>query len=225
MLHSIMKEKILIAGGGCISEDLQTKLKNKYDVVVTSRSSGDFKGDLRDQSFVKQLVSQTGNVAGVICCVGGPGTNDKIDNLNIDFFSTIENNLYGPINLTRFYLPEMKKLGRGCFIYMSSNLTSCIRTPKNYFGYTLAKSSLEKMTDILSTNEADTGVRFNCLILGFVRTEKYKDKMNNQELVKKSGKVGGCVEVGQVHDIVEYILENKTITGLKARVDNGNHHN
>ena len=220
-----MKEKILIAGGGCISEDLQAKLKNKYDVIVTSRSSGDIKGDLSDQNFVKQLVQKTGPVSAVICCVGGPRSNDKIDNLNMDFFSTIENNLYGPINLTRFYLPEMKKIGRGCFIYMSSNLTSCIRTPKNYFCYTLAKSSLEKMTDILSTNEADTGVRFNCLILGFVRTEKYKDKMSNQELVKKTGKVGGCVEVGQVYEIVEYILNNKTITGLKARVDNGNHHN
>lgn len=219
-----MKEKILIAGGGCISEYLQENLKRRYEVILVSRSSGDFKGDLSDQSFVEKLTKQTGLVDNVICCVGGPQENDRIDNLGMNFFSTFENNLYAPLNLTRFYLPEMKKKNKGCFIYMSSNLTSCIRTPKNYLGYTLAKTSLEKMTDILSTNEVDTGVRFNCMILGFLRTKKYEKKMTNQDLIKRTGNIGGYVDLEQVYKMTNFILENKTITGLKARLDNGNCH-
>lgn len=224
MLHTSYKNKILIAGGGCIGDYLKNSLKNQYEIITASRSSGDYIGDLSDQNFVKDLEKKTGAVYGIICCVGGPQKNDCIENLDSKFFETFENNLFAPLNITRFYLEKMKEKNEGCFIYMSSNLTSCITSPEKYLAYTLSKSSLEKMTDILSTNKSSSGIRFNCIIPGFVRTNKYKEIMKNENLIKKTGKIGGYVELSQIHEMVDFILRNKTITGMKARIDNGNYH-
>lgn len=224
MLNTTTKKKILIAGEGDIGKYIKSKLQYDYSIITVSRSSGDYIGDLSDQNFVKNLAEKTGVVYSVICCVGGPQKNDCIDNLEFDFFTTFQNNLFAPINLTRYYFEKMKKEKEGCFIYMSSNLTSCIRTPKNYLAYTLAKSSLEKMTDILSTNEANTNIRFNCIKLGFVRTNKYRESMNNIDMIKKTGSLSGFVEEKQVYEMIKFILNNKSITGLTVRLDNGNHH-
>jgi 3-oxoacyl-[acyl-carrier protein] reductase len=218
-------DKILITGyNGGIGKEIAKSLFVNFNVITTSRKNADYCGDLSDFNFAKYLAEKTGFVDTIICCAGGIMENDTINNSDGVHIDVINNNLVTAINITKAYMPFMKLKRKGSFIYFSSNLTSSIQSSFENLSYTISKTAIEKMTEILSNTESKNGLRFYCLTPGFVRTKKNENKMKNQLLLSKIGKIGGYCTSEQIVEVINFIIKNESITGTKIKIDGGNQH-
>jgi NAD(P)-dependent dehydrogenase (short-subunit alcohol dehydrogenase family) len=81
----------------------------------------------------------------------------------------VENNLRGPLLLTRALLPPMVQRGHGHIVTVTSRGRAATRTG-TYSGYVLSKRALSALTESLAGPLTGTGVVAVDLLPGLVRT-------------------------------------------------------
>ncbi|MDP9181710.1 MAG: SDR family oxidoreductase [Actinomycetota bacterium] len=86
-----------------------------------------------------------------------------------DVWRVLENNLRGPLLLTRALLPAMVQRGHGHVVNVTSRGRAATRTG-TYTGYLLSKRALSVLTESLAAPLAGTGVVVVDLLPGLVRT-------------------------------------------------------
>jgi NAD(P)-dependent dehydrogenase (short-subunit alcohol dehydrogenase family) len=86
-----------------------------------------------------------------------------------DVWRVLENNLRGPLLLTRALLPPMVQRGHGHVVNVTSRGRAATRTG-TYTGYLLSKRALSVFTESLANPLAGTGVVVVDLLPGLVRT-------------------------------------------------------
>ena len=63
--------KILVVGGeGTIGKTVSNKLKEKHEVIIAGRTSGDLNVDISEIESIKNLFSQTGKLDAIVNCAG-----------------------------------------------------------------------------------------------------------------------------------------------------------
>lgn len=82
--------------------------------------------------------------------------------------SVLEVNLTGTLIPTLAVLPEMRKLGRGSIINVSSGVGNVAR--RRWGAYAISKWGVEALTKNLALEEADAGVRVNAVDPGRLQT-------------------------------------------------------
>jgi len=87
-----------------------------------------------------------------------------------DVWRVLENNLRGPLLLTRALLPAMVQRGHGHVVNVTSRGRAATRTG-TYTGYLLSKRALSVLTESLVAPLEGTGVVVLDLLPGLVRTE------------------------------------------------------
>ena len=87
-----------------------------------------------------------------------------------DVWRVLENNLRGPLLLTRALLPAMVQRGHGHVVNVTSRGRAATRTG-TYTGYLLSKRALSVFTESLANPLAGTGVVVVDVLPGLVRTE------------------------------------------------------
>lgn len=86
-----------------------------------------------------------------------------------DVWRVVENNLRGPLLLTRALLPPMVQRGHGHIVTVTSRGRAATRTG-TYTGYVLSKRALSALTESLAGPLTGTGVVAVDLLPGLVRT-------------------------------------------------------
>jgi NAD(P)-dependent dehydrogenase (short-subunit alcohol dehydrogenase family) len=86
-----------------------------------------------------------------------------------EVWRVLQNNLRGPLLLTRALLPAMVQRGHGHVVNVTSRGRAATRTG-TYTGYLLSKRALSVLTESLATPLAGTGVVVVDLLPGLVRT-------------------------------------------------------
>ena len=86
-----------------------------------------------------------------------------------EVWRVLENNLRGPLLLTRALLPAMVQRGHGHVVNLTSRGRAATRTG-TYTGYLLSKRALSVLTESLAAPLAGTGVVVVDLLPGLVRT-------------------------------------------------------
>jgi NAD(P)-dependent dehydrogenase (short-subunit alcohol dehydrogenase family) len=86
-----------------------------------------------------------------------------------EVWRVLENNLRGPLLLTRALLPSMVQRGHGHVVNVTSRGRAATRTG-TYTGYLLSKRALSVLTESLAQPLAGTGVVVVDLLPGLVRT-------------------------------------------------------
>jgi short-subunit dehydrogenase len=86
-----------------------------------------------------------------------------------DVWRVVENNLRGPLLLTRALLPSMVQRGHGHVVNVTSRGRAASRTG-TYTGYLLSKRALSVLTESLAEPLSGTGVVVVDLLPGLVRT-------------------------------------------------------
>lgn len=94
--------KILVIGGnGTIGKKVAERLKQKHEVIVAGRNSGDVQVDFSDSSSIKKMFELTGNFDAIVA-IAGDAKWDKFDNLSEeDFYIGIKSKLMGQVNVVR----------------------------------------------------------------------------------------------------------------------------
>jgi NAD(P)-dependent dehydrogenase (short-subunit alcohol dehydrogenase family) len=93
--------------------------------------------------------------------------NVEIDTLRF----TMETNFYGPLFLSRAFIPLMKKKKYGRVVNVSSGGGQMANMGRGYPAYKLSKVALNAMTRILADELRGTNILVNTMCPGWVRTD------------------------------------------------------
>ncbi|MEL6810879.1 MAG: short chain dehydrogenase [Bacteroidota bacterium] len=190
--------KILIIGGnGTIGKKVTARLKEKHEVIVGGRNSGDVIVDIADSSSIEHLFSDLGTVDAIVN-VSGEAKWDHFENLSEeDYYIGIKSKLMGQVNLVRIGKNFISKGG-------SITLTTGI----------LADDPVDMTTSAAMVNGGIHSfvkavalelneVRVNAVSAGLVEDayEKYKDYFPGYDAVGMDKVVNGYVKSveGKVH--------------------------
>lgn len=100
----------------------------------------------------------------------GVGNKGLVDADLDEIRKIMEINFYGPIKMSRMFIPLLKK-SKGRIINVSSGMGAISDMGAGYAGYRLSKAGLNVQTMLLA-NELDTyGVKVNSVCPGWVKTE------------------------------------------------------
>ena len=92
---------LIIGGNGTIGKKVALRLREKHEVIVGGRKSGDLTIDISDSASIERALNQIGKVDAIVN-VAGEAKWDKFDNLSEeDFYIGIRSKLMGQVNLVR----------------------------------------------------------------------------------------------------------------------------
>ena len=84
---------------------------------------------------------------------------------------TMEVNLYGPLMLSQYILPIMKRNGYGRVVNMSSSMGSITDMDPGSIAYRISKTALNAMTRLMALENAEHNILVNTVSPGWVRTD------------------------------------------------------
>jgi len=100
---------VIIGGNGTIGRKVTERLKEKHEVIIAGRSSGDVTVDFSDSNSIKNMFESIGKVDAIVS-IAGDAKWDKFENLTEDdFYIGIRSKLMGQVNVVRIgkdYLNE-----------------------------------------------------------------------------------------------------------------------
>lgn len=94
--------KILIIGGnGTIGTRVSAYFKQKHEVIIAGRNSGDVALDMSDSRSIKAMFAKVGKVDAVVCTAGEAKWAPFNSMTEDDFYIGIKSKLMGQVNLVR----------------------------------------------------------------------------------------------------------------------------
>jgi len=213
-----MKKLILFGGTGGLGQKLIPFLEKKYD--VTSVGSKDV--DITSFSEVQKYFSE--NEFDIVLNMSGSKYDvflSKIkDSDQEDINKMIDVNIKGNINIVSSCLPKMieKKYGR---IISISSVFSELNVPKNSI-YCASKAFVDRFISNANKENVKFGITCNTIQLGYWDggmcyrvEEKYQEMAKEKIGLKRWGKIE------ELHNTIDYIIENEYVSGTNLRIDGG----
>jgi NAD(P)-dependent dehydrogenase (short-subunit alcohol dehydrogenase family) len=94
--------KIVVIGGhGTLGKKVSERLKEKHEVIVAARTSGDFVVDITDSNSIKNLFEQTGKLDAIVSTAGATKWAAFDGMSEDDFYIGIKSKLMGQVNIVR----------------------------------------------------------------------------------------------------------------------------
>jgi NAD(P)-dependent dehydrogenase (short-subunit alcohol dehydrogenase family) len=213
-----MKKLIVFGGTGGLGQKLIPFLEKKYD--VTSVGSKDV--DITSFSEVQKYFSD--NEFDIVLNMSGSKYDvflSKIkDSDQEDINKMIDVNIKGNINIVSSCLPKMieKKYGR---IISISSVFSELNVPKNSI-YCASKAFVDRFISNANKENVKFGITCNTIQLGYWDggmcyrvEEKYQEMAKEKIGLKRWGKIE------ELHNTIDYIIENEYVSGTNLRIDGG----
>lgn len=185
-----MKKILVIGGAGTIGKPLVRQLREKHQVIVAGRKSGDERVDISQPDSIRDLFERL-EVVDAVVNVSGEAKWDRFENLSEeDFYIGIRSKLMGQVNLVRIGSEYVREGG-------SITLTTGI----------LADDPVEMTSSAAMVNGAIHSfvkavvldlekVRVNAVSAGLVADayEKYKDYFPGHDPVPMNKVVNGYIK-------------------------------
>lgn len=137
-----------------------------------------------------------------------------------DFDAVINTNLKGAFNLIRHSVKSMVKQRIGTIVNISS--VSGVIGNAGQLNYSASKAGLIGMTKTLAREVASRGITVNAIAPGFIESdmtdaiaEKYQEKVKEQIPVGRFGKAD------EIASAVNFLINNRYVTGQVIQVDGG----
>jgi NAD(P)-dependent dehydrogenase (short-subunit alcohol dehydrogenase family) len=186
--------------------------------------------DVTDREGTKRMVREIEDKTGPLeILVNNAGAHIKKPVLEVsdeEFESVIDTNLRSVFSLTREVLKYMIPRGSGSVINISS--MAAIYGLPGVVAYSSSKTGLLGLTRTLATENSHTGVRFNAIAPGFIKTDMFeaamdKDPDRRARIIARTpaGRFGTPDDIG----IAAVFLASQAadyITGVCLPVDGGN---
>jgi len=165
--------KILVIGGtGTIGKVVSKRLKEKDEVIIAGRNSGEVHLDIADKNTIKAALEKTGKLDAIVCVAGQAKWAAFNELSEEDFYIGIKSKLMGQVNLCRIGQRYLNPNG-------SITLTTGILADDPVIKTTSAamvNGALHSFVQAVAL-EIENGIRVNVVAVGVVQDayEKYKD--------------------------------------------------
>ncbi|MBT3383183.1 MAG: short chain dehydrogenase [Prolixibacteraceae bacterium] len=165
--------KILVVGGnGTIGKTVVNRLKEKHEIIVAGRKSGDIQVDISDIDSIKNMYKETDKLDAVVCCAGAAKWAAFNEMTEDDFYIGIKSKMMGQVNLVRIGKDYLNDGG-------SITLTTGILAEDPVYMTTnaaMVNGSIHGFVTAVS-QELKNGLRINVVAPGLVEdsAEKYAD--------------------------------------------------
>jgi NAD(P)-dependent dehydrogenase (short-subunit alcohol dehydrogenase family) len=213
-----MKKIVVFGGTGGLGSKLIPFLEKKYNVT----SVGSKNVDITSFSEVQKYFNE--NDFDIVLNMSGSKYDvflSKIkDSDQQDINKMIDVNIKGNINIVSSCLPKMieKKYGR---IISISSVFSELNVPKNSI-YCASKAFVDRFISNANKENVKFGITCNTIQLGYWDggmcyrvDEKYQEMAKEKIGLKRWGKIE------ELHNTIDYIIENEYVSGTNLRIDGG----
>jgi NAD(P)-dependent dehydrogenase (short-subunit alcohol dehydrogenase family) len=163
-------------------------------------------------------------------------TVDAVKLTDEDWMNSFEVNFFSAVRLDRGFLPNMIKRHAGVIIHITSVNSQLPAVTKP--AYSAAKAALTNYSKGLATQYSPNGIRVNCVVPGFTKTESSTQIIENisqfsgetyeyarQILVDSLGDtpMGRSALPSEIAELVAFLVSDKAsyITGGEYRIDGG----
>ena len=127
-----------------------------------------FAMDVADEGAWGRLASRVGDVQGLVCAAAVLDPVGPIGSYAVaDFRRTVEVNLLGTLLAIRACLPGLRAAGGAIVTFSGGGATAPL---PRFDAYAASKAAVVRLSENLSIELADQGVRINCVAPGFVAT-------------------------------------------------------
>jgi len=213
-----MKKIVVFGGTGGLGSKLVPFLEKKYDVT----SVGSKNVDITLFSEVQKYFNE--NDFDIVLNMSGSKYDvflSKIkDSDQQDINKMIDVNIKGNINIVSSCLPKMieKKYGR---IISISSVFSELNVPKNSI-YCASKAFVDRFISNANKENVKFGITCNTIQLGYWDGGMcYKVDEKYQEMAKEKIGLKRWGRIEELHNTIDYIIENEYVSGTNLRIDGG----
>ena len=176
--------------------------------------------------MVSKIIEQYGHIDVLVNNAAIEICSDFNEKDRESFIKVLNTNVVGTFLVSKYVGNEMKKVGKGRIINISSN-NGIDKYDPSTLEYDASKSAIINMTYNLAKEFAPY-INVNCVAPGWVKTEKIEqlDKsLDNKFIASESEKIllGRFADVEEIADVI-YFLSSKEasyINGTVIRVDGG----
>ncbi len=194
-----------------------------------------FAADIADETSADWLGAQVLDAFGAVdilinnagfgtSVAGRPGVTElRLDHVDL----LMRAHVYGPIALCRRLVPQMRALGRGDVVMVSSVAVQSLST--NMATYVMAKAAMEALAHVLAREERGNGVHVNIVAPGLTDTDMGLGLMQRTSGVQTMREVDAGMPFGfvcQPADIANAIAflvseRGRYVNGQRITVDGG----
>ena len=167
--------------------------------------------------------AQMGRLSGVVNCAGvlREARADEMPEAEADAMWAV--NVMGAGRVTRAALAH---LGAGTAVVNISSIVGAIGRFAGTAMYSASKAGLEGLTRVLACELAPRQIRVNAIAPGYIRVPmapSWASMSGGEEVLTGQVPLGRLGEVGEVADVVEFLLSDRSsyVTGSVVRVDGG----
>jgi NAD(P)-dependent dehydrogenase (short-subunit alcohol dehydrogenase family) len=227
-------------------------------VIITDRDQGEldqaaaalpaaegrlsaFAADVTDPAQVQRLRDQVRNVGPVDILINSAGitgaTGDFADIDDADWREALENDVLGPVRITRTFLDDLRESGHGRLLFLTSE--NAVQPYPEEIPYDAAKAAVLALSKGLSKAYGSEGLLVNCVSPAFIRTpmtdammEQRADELGvgvddavQNFLAEKrpTMELGRRGEPEEVAAVIAFLCSDRAsfVTGSNYRVDSG----
>lgn len=123
-----------------------------------------------------------GTIDVLVNTVGGYMTGTVETTSGTDFDGAFALNLKSAFLACRAVIPQMKKQRRGKIVNVSTR--TALRGEGEAFLYSASKSGINRLTEALAEELADTGVQVNCVMPSILDTPPNRDWMSKEQIAR-----------------------------------------
>ncbi len=238
-------EYIILTGAfGALGKEICQRLIKKYNLILIDKvidtefleklhtsSTGKIKSveidflNINEMSRLSNFLSlENLRISGLICVAGVMKKGTLEETSLEDWNNTLMVNLTSNFIICKLIIPLFKSQNYGNIVFISSVLGKV--AVYDLLSYSVSKAALIHFSKNLALELQEFNIIVNCICPGFIKSNLYKDLLNNKNLNKNwfhlfGGIKNKTIEIEDVSKTVEFLLGQKSITGEEIIVDGG----
>jgi len=224
-----MDRNIIISGAaGNLGKAVVEKFKREgFKVIATIEpDSGQeideaddvYELDVTDETavaeFCKEMSIQYGDIHTVAMLVGGYA-GDTIENTKVkDIQNMFQLNFFSAFNMVKSFLPSMKKVDKGNFLFIGARPALQPEDGKNVVAYALSKGLIVQLADLVAQECKDTQIRSHIFVPSIIDTPDNRKAMPDGEFT-------AWVNPADIAEAMHYAATNTSLRNMTFKLYGG----
>lgn len=224
-----MERNIIVTGAaGNLGKAVVEKFKREgYRVIATILPDSDeeveeaddvYEVDVTDEKsvteFAKEYQLQYGEVDAIGLLVGGFAMGNIEDTSLDQIHKMVTLNFYSAYNMVKSFLPMLKKLDSGCFLFVGARPALQPSDGKGVVAYALSKRMVIELADYVAEESKDTNVRSHVFVPSIIDTPENRESMPNEDFSQ-------WVSPSEIAEAMHYAVNNPALRNMTFKLYGG----